>query len=71
MCLAVPSQIKSIEGNFAEVEIGGVWRKVNIILTPEAKVGDYILVHTGYSIGILNEEEAEATIKLFNELGMV
>ncbi len=71
MCLAVPSQIKSIEGDYAEVEIGGVERKVNIVLTPEAKPGDYILVHTGYSIGIVNEEEAEATIQLFNELGIV
>jgi len=71
MCLAVLSQIKSIDGQYAEVEIGGVSRQVSIVLTPEAKVGDYILVHTGYSIGIVNEDEAEATIKLFNELGMM
>ncbi|WAC06536.1 MAG: HypC/HybG/HupF family hydrogenase formation chaperone [Thermodesulfobacteriota bacterium] len=68
MCLAVPSQVKSIEGPYAEVEIGGVSRNVSIILTPDVKVGDYILVHTGYAIGVVDEDEAQATIKLFNEL---
>jgi hydrogenase expression/formation protein HypC len=68
MCLAVPFQVKAIEGQYAEVEIGDVSRNVSIILTPDVKVGEYILVHTGYSIGVINEEEAQETIKLFNEL---
>ena len=70
MCLAVPSQVKAIEGQYARVEIGGVSRNVSIILTPDVKVGEYILVHTGYSIGVINEEEAQETIKLFNDLGI-
>lgn len=70
MCLAVPSQVKAIEGQYADVEIGGVFRKVSIILTPNVKVGEYILVHTGYSIGVVNEDEAQETIRLFNELGI-
>jgi hydrogenase expression/formation protein HypC len=70
MCLAVPSQVKEIEGDYATVENGGVSRSVSILLTPEVKVGEYILVHTGYSIGVVNEEEAQETIKLFNELGI-
>jgi hydrogenase expression/formation protein HypC len=70
MCLAVPSQVKAIEGQYAEVEIGGVSRNVSIILTPDVKIGEYILVHTGYSIGVINEEEAQETIKLFNDLGI-
>lgn len=70
MCLAVPFQVKAIEGQYAEVEIGDVSRNVSIILTPDVKVGDYILVHTGYSIGVINEEEAQETIKLFNDLGI-
>jgi hydrogenase expression/formation protein HypC len=70
MCLAVPFQVKAIEGQYAEVEIGDVSRNVSIILTPDVKVGEYILVHTGYSIGVINEEEAQETIKLFNELGI-
>ena len=68
MCLAVPSQVKAIEGQYAKVEIGGVSRNVCILLTPEVEVGDYILVHTGYSIGVIDEDEAQETIKLFNEL---
>lgn len=71
MCLAVPSQVKSIEGQYAEVEIGGVSRKVSIALTPEVKIGDYVLVHTGYSITVLDEDEARETLKLFNEIGIV
>jgi hydrogenase expression/formation protein HypC len=47
MCLAVPVQVVSIEGNEAEVEIGGVKRRVSIALTPEVKAGDYVLLHTG------------------------
>ena len=43
MCLAVPVQIKSIEGNEAEAEIGGISRRISLWLTPEAKVGDYVL----------------------------
>ena len=70
MCLAVPSQVTAIEGEYADVKIGGVCRKVSIILTPDVKVGEYILVHTGYSIGVVNEDEAQETIKLFNELGI-
>ena len=70
MCLAVPSQVKAIEGQYAEVEIGGVSRNVSIILTPDVKIGEYILVHTGYSIGVINEEEAQETITLFNDLGI-
>ena len=70
MCLAVPSQVKAIEGQYAKVEIGGVSRNVSILLTPDVKVGEYILVHTGYSIGVVDEDEAQETIKLFNELGI-
>jgi len=70
MCLAVPFQVKTIDGQYAEVEIGDVSRRVSIALTPDVKVGDYILVHTGYSIGVVDEVEAQETIKLFNELGI-
>jgi hydrogenase expression/formation protein HypC len=70
MCLAVPSQIKEIEGDYAKVEIGGVSRTVSILLTPDVKVGDYILVHTGYSIGVIDEAEAQETLRLFQEIGI-
>ena len=68
MCLAVPVRVVSIEGNEAEVEIGGVRGRVSIMLTPEAKVGDYVLLHTGYAINVLNEAEAQETLKILEEM---
>jgi hydrogenase expression/formation protein HypC len=68
MCLAVPVKITSIDGEQAEVDIGGVGRKVSIILTPEARVGDYVLLHTGYAINVLNEEEAQETLSLLERM---
>jgi hydrogenase expression/formation protein HypC len=68
MCLAVPVKIVSIDGDAAETEIAGVRRRVSIALTPEAKVGDYVLLHTGYAIGVIDEAEAEETLKLLEEI---
>jgi hydrogenase expression/formation protein HypC len=68
MCLAVPVRIVFIDGDEAETEIAGVRRRVSIALTPEAKVGDYVLLHTGYAIGVIDEAEAEETLKLFEEI---
>ncbi len=68
MCLAVPVRIIEIEGQVARVELGGVLREISIVLTPEAQVGDYVLIHTGFAISLLNEEEAQETLRLFAEL---
>jgi len=68
MCLAVPLRIVRIEGTMAEVELGGVLRQVSLVLTPEAQVGDYVLVHTGFAISRLDEQEAQETLALFAEL---
>ena len=68
MCLAVPLRIQHIEGNLAKVELGGLLRQVSLVLTPEAKVGDYVLVHTGFAIGLLDEKEAQTTLDLLAEL---
>jgi hydrogenase expression/formation protein HypC len=68
MCLAIPVRIVAIDGDEAETEIAGVRRQVSIALTPEAKVGDYVLLHTGYAIGIVDEAEAEETLKLLEEI---
>ena len=67
MCLAVPAEIKSIDGMMATVDFGGVSRTANISLV-EAKVGDYVIVHAGYAIQILDKEEAEKTLELFREM---
>ena len=68
MCLAIPVRIVSIEGDEAETEIAGVRRRVSIALTPEAKLGDYVLLHTGYAIGVIDEAEAQETLKLLEEI---
>ena len=69
MCVAIPAQVKSIEGSLAVVEVGGVSRQVSLQLTPEAQEGDYVLVHAGFAIHIIDEQEARETMKLFEELG--
>jgi hydrogenase expression/formation protein HypC len=69
MCLAIPALIKSIEGKEAEADMGGIIRRISLWLTPEAKVGDYVLIHTGYAINVLDQEEAEETLRLFEEIG--
>lgn len=68
MCLAIPAQIKKIDGTQAVADIEGITREISLELTPEAKVGDYVLLHTGYAIGIINAEEAEETLKLLKEM---
>lgn len=71
MCLAIPVQIKSIKDTEAEVEAGGIVRRASLILTPNAKVGDYVLLHAGYAINIVNEVEAEQTLALFAEISQL
>ena len=68
MCLAIPALIKSIEDKEAEAEIGGITRKISLWLTPEARVGDYVLVHTGYAINVLDQKEAEETLSLLEQI---
>jgi hydrogenase expression/formation protein HypC len=68
MCLAVPVLIQTIEDTRAVVELGGVKRTISLMLTPEARVGNYVLVHAGYAIGILDEEEAKETLHLLEEM---
>jgi hydrogenase expression/formation protein HypC len=68
MCLAIPALIMSVEGSKANVDFGqGVLRDVNISLV-EAKVGDYVLVHAGYAIQVVEEKEAKETLRIWNEI---
>lgn len=68
MCLAIPAKVISVEGEKAKVDFGeGVLREVNITLV-NAKIGDYVLVHAGYAIQVLEEKEALETIRLWNEI---
>jgi len=68
MCLAVPALIRSIDGDEAEVELGGVSRRASLMLTPEAKAGDYVLLHAGYAINVVDQIEAEETLNMLREM---
>jgi len=68
MCLAIPAKVINLQGDKANVDFGqGVLREVNVSLV-EAKVGDYVLVHAGYAIQIIEEEDAKETISLWNSI---
>jgi hydrogenase expression/formation protein HypC len=69
MCLAIPALIKSVDGYKAVVDIDGVTREVSLQLTPEARAGDYVLLHTGFAISIIDAVEAEETLKLLKQIG--
>jgi hydrogenase expression/formation protein HypC len=68
MCLAIPAKIMNMQGEKANVDFGqGVLREVNVSLV-DAKVGDYVLVHAGYAIQLLEEQEAKETLSLWNSI---
>ena len=68
MCLAVPGIIQSIEGEMARISVQGVIINASLALVPEAEIGDFVLVHTGYAIQRLSTEEAKETLQLLSEL---
>lgn len=68
MCLAVPAQIKSINGLAAEVQVSGVSRLISLWFVPEAKQGDYVYVHAGFAISVVDEGEALESLRLWQEL---
>lgn len=69
MCLALPARIVAIaDADAAIVDLGGVRKSISVALTPEARVGDYVIVHVGHAIGLLDAEEAERTLALFAEM---
>ncbi len=68
MCLAVPVRVISIKGEEAEVGSGGMTYKASISLVPEVQVGDYVLLHTGYAISIIDPAEAEERLAMFREM---
>lgn len=68
MCLAIPGKILDIkDDNSATVDFGGVKRPVRLDLV-DAKVGDYVIVHTGYAISVLDKEEAEESLRLWKQI---
>lgn len=68
MCLAIPMRIAEIDGVMAVTELHGVTRRASIMLVPQAQVGDYILVHAGCAITVLDETEAQETLQLLSQI---
>lgn len=73
MCLAIPGQILSITGNdpltrTGKVSFGGIVKEVNLAYVPEAKVGDYVIVHVGFAISIVDEQEAQEVFEYLRQM---
>lgn len=72
MCLAIPGKVIEIYSNsqplMGKVDFGGVKKEICLELVPEVQVGQYVIVHVGFAISIVNEKEAEETLRLLNEL---
>jgi hydrogenase expression/formation protein HypC len=77
MCLAIPGKILSITNQLDEtfrqgkVSFGGITKEVNLCMVPEAQINDYVLVHVGVAIGIIDEEEARITFEYLKQMGEV
>ena len=72
MCLGIPAQLVAVvdrEGGLAKAEISGVRRTVCIALCPEAGVGDWVLVHVGFALSKIDEDEARETLALLEQMG--
>ena len=73
MCLAVPGKVLDVSeangGLLARVQFGGITRQVALDFLPEAQVGDYVLVHVGFAISLVDADEAEKTYSLLREMG--
>jgi hydrogenase expression/formation protein HypC len=74
MCLGVPGRLERIEENplgvtTGVVSFGGIRKEVCLAYVPEARVGDYVLVHVGFAISLIDEAEAKATLDLLTQLG--
>ena len=75
MCLAIPGQIEEITTQLDDIfrtgriSFGGIKKEVNLTMVPEARVGDYVMVHVGVAISVVDEEEAKKTYDLLKQMG--
>ena len=69
MCLAIPALLVELRDHQqALIDLGGIRKPISIALVPEARVGDYVIVHVGHAIGLIDPEEAQRTLALFAEM---
>ena len=72
MCLAIPVKVeKLLEDNMAQVDIGGVKKEISIALIDDLNIGDYVIMHVGYALNKIDIVEAEKTLDLFAEMGVL
>ena len=72
MCLAVPARVvERLPDEMARVELGGVIQLVSLALVDEVEVGDYVIVHVGHALAVIDPEEAEETLRLLAEAGLM
>jgi len=71
MCLSIPSKVISINGTKAIVSVGGTEYEASLQLLEDVKIDDYVLLHTGFAIQKISEEDAQETLKLLRELGEI
>ena len=71
MCLAIPMKVVEIEGNKGIVEYTGIKREVGLELLEDVKINEWVIIHTGFAISKLNEEEAQETLSLLKEGGFI
>lgn len=72
MCLAIPARIIEIgENDQARAEVGGIVREINLSLVEDVAIGDYVILHVGFALSKLDPEEAQATLALFKEAGVL
>ncbi len=68
MCLAFPGKIVEVEGTRADIDFGGFTKSVNMMLLPDAKIGDYVLVHAGFAISKTTEKDALETLDALRQV---
>lgn len=75
MCLGIPGKIMEIyqsgELAMAKIDFGGVTREACLAYVPEAQVGDYALIHVGFALNLLSEQEAQETLRLIQEIAAI
>ena len=71
MCLSVPGKVVEIQNSMAKVEVGGVIREVSMAVCPDVEVGEYVLIHTGFAIQKLDEQEALETLDLLRKMAEI
>lgn len=74
MCLAIPGRVLSISGDdplmrVGQVDFGGIVKEINLAFVPEAAIGNYVLVHVGFAISVINEAEATRVFDYLREIG--